>query len=73
MPNEYTIKTVQDFLTIPEDRLSDCIKEFEESIKMAHAFKNIQTAIDKNAPFDWPYFKWIDDGKKAVHLKIKRK
>jgi hypothetical protein len=66
----YEIKTVNDFLQIPENRLSACLKEFKIAISFGIACRDLQKIMDKDAPFNFPYFKWIDDGKKTAKIKF---
>ena len=69
MSNEYLIKHISDFLTIPVDRLDDCLSEFKTAVGVAYTAKILNAAIGgPDAPFEWPYFNWIDNNKKEAHI-----
>jgi hypothetical protein len=61
----YEIKTIEDFLMVPEDRLDECLHEFKTClgvVRLAHGTKY----------FAWHgVFTWVDDGKKDIKVNLK--
>jgi hypothetical protein len=61
----YIIKTVDDFLTIPREKVEHALKDFHNWIATNHAF----AALAKEIPLlsaveiDVSEFRWVDDGK----------
>ena len=54
---QYEIKTVQDFLKVPEEKLGHCLQEFTLFIASIYPYKPL---FDTGAVI--PAFVWIDDG-----------
>lgn len=76
-PPRYEIKTVSDFLQVPEDRIEFCLAEFLECIRTFWGFYRIIEAITEQDGVamqpdfaDFPSFTWIDDGAKNQYLDI---
>lgn len=69
---EYDIKTVQDFLKVPEDRIADCLAEFKEGLDIARPFIEISEMLGTDNIF--PQFTWIDDGEKnkTIHVELEK-
>ena len=71
---EYTIKTLEDFLTVPEDRLEDCLKEFKSFIEILRPIKDLIKAtgdtfgVEAGAIAE--AFVWIDDDKGNVTVRF---
>jgi hypothetical protein len=63
--NTYEIKTVEDFMEVPPERLADCLSEF---IDYLHFMRNTpQLAKEVGVRIEPVYvFNWIDDGKTGV-------
>jgi hypothetical protein len=61
----YEIKTVEDFMKVPPERLGDCLGEF---IDYLHFMRNTpQLSKEVGARLEPVYvFNWIDDGKVGV-------
>ena len=56
-PNRYTIRTVEDFFTVPLDRLKPFMLDFIEFLSIGFA-----TRDDDALRMDRSHFTWIDDG-----------
>ena len=75
-PPAYAISHVRDFLAVPEDRIEACLKDFQEALNLARAFKALAdiaadlTGEDKNLN-SWNTFTWTDDGKKAATITMR--
>lgn len=75
----YEIRTVRDFLAVPEDRIGECLREFAICLEMARASEAL---LDSTAhalltnevadAIEWRFtrFEWIDDGARTVTLNI---
>jgi hypothetical protein len=64
---EYELRTVQDFLKVPEDRRALCLHEFGQWLEMAARVELLRGLLDAagakltNDPFE--AFCWVDDDK----------
>ena len=58
----YIIRTIADFLAVPPDRRSECLREFETWCSMADL---IQSIADGCATMP-DAFEWTDDGIRVV-------
>jgi len=72
MSKEYDIKTVQDFLKVPEDRIVDCLAEFKEGLDIARPFIEMSEILGQKGVDIFPQFTWIDDGEKnkTIHVEL---
>ena len=70
-PAKYEIRSVNDFLKVPEDRIEDCLQEFHTALEMHRAMKGL---VDMVAGHDidttFPCFTWIDDGERNATLNM---
>lgn len=67
--NEYEIKTVADFLKVPEDRIGQCLAEFEGWLRLARSDQTdglLRTLLGANGKFLNDCFYWRDDGKPGL-------
>lgn len=74
-PTEYKIEKLNDFLTVPDDRLDNCLAEFKECIAEARFLLTLANAMADIVGEDKSLnvlesFTWIDDGKKDVSVTI---
>ena len=60
-PKAYEIRTVEDFLKVPPDRITDCLAEFAEWIEMMRGIQKPYLAYE---------FLWVDDGKRNVAVDV---
>ena len=74
----YAIRTVRDFLAVPEDRIGECLREFAIMLEMARAAVGLLDAVsdEMTAPgaIRWrmgEVFEWIDDDQRAVTLHVR--
>ncbi len=67
---QYEIKTIDDLLRIPPDRLHDCLAELETSIGLAHAMVAFAQIYKPGETITatLPSWTWIDDGKRDQDL-----
>jgi hypothetical protein len=65
MHKEYEIKTVLDFTKIPQSKLSDCLLDFTEWVRI---MKRAQKVADILTPID--RFVWIDDKQHNITMNI---
>lgn len=70
MSQQYDIKTINDLLGIPMDRLHDCLSELESSIELAHAMAEIASIGNpgQSVSVTMPSWTWVDDGKHDIDL-----
>jgi hypothetical protein len=68
---QYEIKTINDLLLVPPERLHDCLAELETSIQICHAMKALTSAGAPTAEVkvELPVWTWIDDGKRDQNFK----
>jgi hypothetical protein len=66
----YYIKTVSDFLLIPQEKIGVCIAEFVIAIETARIMKNMNETLNPGASFKWPTFIWKDDDKREIKIKL---
>ena len=68
---QYEIKTIDDLLRVPPNRLKDCLAELETSIQICHAMAALTSAGAPTAEVkvELPSWTWIDDGKRDQNLK----
>ena len=75
-PKEYRIEKLTDFATVPEDRISDCLKEFESFVEnMRGIIELVQLATESTGDdladaIKQMAFVWVDDGKEDVDITI---
>jgi hypothetical protein len=64
----YIIKTLADFLTIPQEKLEHALKDFYSWIEYNHAFRSLAKEIPELAGLeaDASKFVWVDDGKHEI-------
>jgi hypothetical protein len=64
----YIIKTLADFLTIPQEKLQHALKDFYSWINYNHAFAAMTKEIPGLAALevDVSKFVWVDDGKHEI-------
>lgn len=63
----YTIRTVTDFLAVPDQRRADCLNEFSVWLGLLGGLRGLLG--DLSEPVEFPdAFEWIDDGKRRVSL-----
>lgn len=67
---QYDIRTVQDFLQVPEPRRAICLKEFATWLKIHDAVVTLLTPPEHPNAVQWTYFRWIDDGERNVSIKM---
>ena len=74
----YHIRTVRDFLNVPEDRLGECLREFRLMLDMARAATGLLDAVSDEVitpgALRWQMgevFTWIDDGQRTATLNIR--
>lgn len=76
----YEIKSVRDFLAVPEDRIADCLREFATMLEMARAATGLLDAVSDEVAepgaIRWRMgetFTWVDDGERNATLTIRSK
>lgn len=73
----YYIKNVMDFLKVPEDRITDCLKEFADFLKLLRPLYElsgkISETLGEETPIEILDFVWIDDGLKNRTVKFTTK
>jgi hypothetical protein len=73
-PKEYEIKTVGDFLHVPQDRIDVCLNEFKSALMRAHIVKSMDAEIQKKTgvslPFEMYEFIWTDDGRRDEQIEL---
>jgi hypothetical protein len=64
----YIIKTLADFLTIPQEKLEHALKDFYSWIQYNHAFAVLAKDVPELAALeaDVSKFVWLDDGKHEI-------
>ena len=64
----YIIKTLADFLTIPQEKLQHALRDFYSWIEYNHAFAALAKEIPALAALeaDVSKFVWVDDGKHEI-------
>jgi hypothetical protein len=64
----YIIKTLADFLTIPQEKLEHALKDLYNWIEYNHAFAVVAKEIPELAALevDVSKFVWVDDGKHQI-------
>jgi len=74
----YEIKTVQDFLLVPEDRLEACLSEFRDYLEYARDIMELAKLAGeivgaKETKSSVGSFNWTDDGirKGTIHIETK--
>jgi hypothetical protein len=60
-PKAYEIRTVEDFLKVPPDRITDCLAEFAEYVEMMRGIRKSDLAYE---------FLWVADGKRNVAVDV---
>lgn len=68
----YQIKTVADFLSVPEDRRATCLREFNVWLTMADAVRQLQELMPGmvKAEMGVECFAWVDDGKGEARITV---
>lgn len=67
--SEYLIRTVEDFLAVPPEKLPECLSDFAQFLSAARSTAKMTDEIDsllgvKGAvKFDSSVFHWVDDGR----------
>lgn len=61
----YTIRTVQDFLTVPAHRRADCIRDFAGWLPL------VELAVKLPGVTTFPPYEWIDDGKPGTNVVLR--
>lgn len=71
-PKTYEIRTHNDFLKVPVDRIDLCLRDYGQFLKLMKSVESIKEKL-KASEFNWPedkiqpiedtVFYWIDDGK----------
>ena len=67
MTKTYEIRTLSDFLKVPNDRIEDCLKEFAVSLEFLKANHELMGLENGQMEF----FNWTDDGKKNITADFK--
>lgn len=77
-PPSYEIKTVQDFLLVPADRLEACLSEFRDYLEYARDIMELAKLAGeivgaKETESSVGSFNWTDDGirKGTIHIETK--
>jgi hypothetical protein len=70
---EYKIKTIEDFLKVPPDRLEVCLQEFKTWCEMTRpledAIKAVADCLYEKIELGFERgFTWIDDGERNVTI-----
>lgn len=65
----YEIRTLDDFLKVPDDRLDACLAEFADAIRIQ---RRIQSTFDSIGAVEifGKSFTWIDDGKNNMSITV---
>ena len=68
---EYEIRSVRDFLAVPEDKIKACLDEFATAIALGRVLAvGVETATGKPPHDPFSCFTWIDDGKLNLNIKL---
>lgn len=70
MSNRYEIKTINDLLRVPPERLHDCLAELRTSLEICHAMAALAAACapTEEVKVELPSWTWIDDAKREQVL-----
>lgn len=66
--DKYEIATVEDFLKVPEDKLSECLKDFASWVGMVRLVRDLGPEIVKLR--EHGNFVWTDDGKREANIHL---
>lgn len=72
MNNEYPISKLSDFLSVPEDRIVDCLIDFHIWLEMARSNGHVDQIEQEigvepgSITFNREAFVWLDDGKNCI-------
>lgn len=66
----YDIKTFDDIMNIPLDRLHDFFEEFEACIRTAKLVEKTGQTVSETFRLTAEEFYWIDDGDKRVYINL---
>lgn len=73
MKPEYKIRSMTDFLSVPLDRIEECLKDFAVYLQMLRTAQQVEAQIhnDLGLPpesvrIDAGCFHWIDDGIRGI-------
>lgn len=68
--SEYEIRTLEDFLKVPADRLPECLRDFGDWLALARrkgeVDKILTEAVGVETDLAMDFFHWIDDGQRGV-------
>ena len=68
---QYTIRTVGDFVAVPEDRVAACLAEFAEFLTLAREVSELTRAAGGVVVHcEFPEYTWIDDGRRDVSVML---
>ncbi len=73
---EYEIKTIDDFLKVPADRIDDCLAEFKTWYEVTQPLESLIIEVSKTlngGAVEMKFnrgFTWIDDGNKNIGIKL---
>ena len=71
MIKKYRIEKLSDFLSVPEDRLSTCLSEFQDALETMHTLTVMTQTIDsRTPPVTMDQWTWIDDGRKDRNIRL---
>jgi hypothetical protein len=66
-PTRYEISAPLDFLKVPEDRRSECLREFATWLEIADNMRTLFEGIPMEVARDGAFI-WIDDGKSTASV-----
>jgi len=70
-PKRYMIKTLDDFLGVPDDRIDQCLKEFAIFIYTARFVASSAEEACGKKVVEVGGFEWIDDGDLDVSIQLR--
>lgn len=59
----YAIKSIEDFLLVPDNKRNQCLKEFAEWLTLCKIFDGI---VKTEA------FNWVDDGEENIYVRFSK-
>jgi len=68
--NTYEIASLNDFRSIPEDRLHACLIEFVDVIRTTNAIEAVMREGDPDVSANLPGFTWIDNGQRGIRKAV---
>lgn len=70
-PITYEIRTVEDFLAVPVERLDVCLMEFATWLGVRHLAGTLEQLIGaRTHPSSIGVFAWTDDGKGEIRINV---